>query len=203
VAPLNHVRETLHQAAVATVRAPAVADTTALQEESLTLHSRAERIVKDAYELWADGQEFRSPVRYGIAIESNRLRQLHESREFRNFARELAGTPMEPTYSAYLYYDVGDFIGLHTDLPACKLTLLVAVAGPCPPLVAHHELRDLSAQQLKELAEASDGAPDGGTNVPVVQGSVVALFGGGLPHQTRPIPVGGASIVGTLCYAGA
>lgn len=159
--------------------------------------------MKHAFELWADGQEFRSPVRYGFAVETHRLRALHESREFRDFASELAGTSMRPTYSGYLFYEDGDFIGLHKDLPACELTLLVAVRGTCPPLVVHQELRGLSAQELKELAEASGGAPDGGKSFPVLQESIVALFGGGLPHQTRPVPAGGASIVATLCYAGA
>lgn len=197
------LRAELHRTGFASVRMPeAEAARPALFAEAVTLQERAERIVKDAYELWADDQEFRSPVRYGIAFDTDRLRALHTSPELRRTANELAARQMEPTYSGYLYYEDGDYIGLHTDLPACELTLLAAVGPNCPPLVVHRELAVLAPERLKDFAEAAGGAPDGGTALPIVPGSLVALFGGGLPHQTRPVATEGVAVVATLCFAG-
>jgi hypothetical protein len=36
----------------------------------------------------------------------------------------------------------------------------------------------------------------------LVPDSLVAIFGGGLPHQTRRLATGTPSIMATLCYAG-
>jgi len=179
-------------------------DTTgaAFAGEAAALRERAERVAKDAFELWADGQEFRSPVSYGIAFDTERLHDLHFGGELRELANGLAGRDMEPTYSGYLYFEDGDFIGLHTDLPACELTFLAPVRPACPPLVVHPELAGMGPERLKELAEAVHGTPTGGTELPIATGGLVALFGGGLPHQTRPVRPGGASVVATLCYAG-
>jgi hypothetical protein len=199
---IHDVRRALKERGYATVTPPVVPPGQALKAEADGLHPAAERVVKEAYELWADGQEFRSPVRYGFAPETNDLKGLHGSRGLRELASELADTDVEPTYSGYLFYEDGDFIGLHTDLPACELTLLVAVGDDCPPLVVHPELAGMPAEELKALSETSHGAPAGGLALPIVPGSAVALFGGGLPHQTRPILQGRASVVATLCYAG-
>jgi hypothetical protein len=198
----HDVARELKERGYATVTSPVVAPAQGLRVEADGLHPAAERVVKDAYELWADGQEFRSPVRYGFAPETSDLRSLHGSRELRDLASHLADAPVEPTYSGYLFYEDGDFIGLHTDLPACELTLLVAIGDGCPPVVVHPELAGMPAEELKALSETSRGAPQGGLALPIVPGSAVALFGGGLPHQTRPIPQGRASVVATLCYAG-
>jgi hypothetical protein len=199
---IHDVRRELGERGYATVTSSVVAHGEALKVEADGLHAAAERVEKDAYELWADGQEFRSPVRYGFAPETSDLKRLHGSRELRELAGELADAVVEPTYSGYLFYEDGDFIGLHTDLPACELTLLVAVEDDCPPLVVHPELAGMGGEELKALSEVSRGAPEGGLALPIVPGSTIALFGGGLPHQTRPIPEGRASIVATLCYAG-
>jgi len=170
--------------------------------EARELHDSAERVVKEKYELWTDGQEFRSPVSYGIAFDTDSLRNVHSSDRMVDLACKLAGQPMEPTYSGYLYFEDGDFIGLHTDLPACELTFLSAVAADCPPLVVHPELVGRQPEELKELSELTEGSPPGGVTLEVVPDSLVALFGGGLPHQTRRVSAGAPSIMATLCYAG-
>ena len=197
------IRAQLHRTGFTSLRMPeAEAARATLLAEAITLQETADRIVKDAYELWADGQEFRSPVRYGIAFDTTCLRELHTSPELRRTASELAGQEMTPTYSGYLYYEDGDYIGLHTDLPACELTFLAPVGPDCPPLVVHRELAGLPPERLKDLAEAAGGAPEGGNALPIVPGSLVALFGGGLPHQTRPVATDRPAVVATLCFAG-
>jgi hypothetical protein len=180
------------------------ADTLArLRSEARELQETAGRVETEAYELHADGQDFRSPVRFGVSSPGEELTRLHESDELRALADELAGVKMEPSKVNYLYYGAGDRIGLHTDLPACELVLLAAIDPTAPPLVVHPELRDRTPEELAELAEAVDGAPSGGVSVPLDASALVGLIGGGLPHQTRPVAPGSEAVVATLCYVAA
>ena len=75
-----------------------------LRVEAAELKGAAERVETDAYELHADGQDFRSPVSFGISEPGAELRGLHESSDLRALANELAGTEMEPSKVGYLYY---------------------------------------------------------------------------------------------------
>jgi hypothetical protein len=173
-----------------------------LRAEAAELEAVAARVETHAYELRADGQEFRSPVSFGISETGAELRRLHESSDLCTLASTLAGTEMEPTKAGYLYYGAGDRIGLHSDLPACELVLLAAFDSVAPPLVVHPELRTLTPEQLVELAASTDGAPPGGISVTLDDAALVGLIGGGLPHQTRPVARGSEAVVATLCYAG-
>ena len=169
--------------------------------EAAELKPTAERVETDAYEVHADGQDFRSPVRFGFSKPGEELRGLHERSDLRTLACELSGTSMEPTKVGYLYYSAGDRIGLHTDLPACELVLLAAFDAVAPPLVVHPELRSLTPEVLAEFAEGTDGAPPGGISVKLDDAALVGLIGGGLPHQTRPVAPGLEAVVASLCYA--
>lgn len=172
-----------------------------LRAEAAELRGSAECVETEGYELYAGGQDFRSPVRFHISEYGDALRHLHEHEELCDLANSLAGTRMMPTKAGYLHYEVGDRIGLHTDLPACQLVLLVALGAQAPPLVVHPELRGLAPERLKELAMRTNGTPPGGTDVALDDGSVIGLFGGGLPHQTRPVASASEGVVVTLCYA--
>lgn len=171
-----------------------------LRAEAAELKPTAERVETDAYELHADGQDFRSPVSFGISSPGAELRLLHESSDLRELANDLAGRSMEPSKVGYLYYSDGDRVGLHTDVPACELVLLAAFDAAAPPLVVHPELRSLSPEELAALAESTDGSPSGGISVPLDDSALVGLIGGGLPHQTRPVARGSEAVVATLCY---
>lgn len=172
-----------------------------LRAEAAELRGSAQCVETDAYELHAGGQDFRSPVRFHISEYGDELRHLHEHEALCGLASALAGTPMMPTKAGYLHYETGDRIGLHTDLPACQLVLLAALGAQAPPLVVHPELRGLEPERLKELAVRTDGTPPGGTDVALDDSSVVGLFGGCLPHQTRPVASATEGVVVTLCYA--
>lgn len=174
-----------------------------LADEAAASLPRAELTETTAFELYVDGQDMRSPVRYRLAPPGPGLARLHESDALRKLASALLGTGAEPSKTGYLHYLAGDRIGVHTDLPSCELTLLVAVTETAPALVVHPELADLSPEELLRLAEEAGGAPAGGVAVPVERGVAVALYGGGLPHQTRPVARAEEGIVATLCYVGA
>jgi hypothetical protein len=173
-----------------------------LKGEAQVKFAEARRVLTDAYELDADGRDFRRPVSYRIAHPGDGLRLLHEGEACPRLASELAAEPMEPSKVGYLYYNPGDRIGLHTDLPECQLVLLAAIESTAPPLVVHPELKHLTPEELTRLAEDADEAPDGRISLPLDDTSLVAMFGGGLPHQTRPVAAGSEAVVATLCHVG-
>ena len=183
------------------VLAPRMLET--LRTESRDLRAAAAAVETREYELHADGQDFRSPVRFHTSEQGQALRVVHESRDLCELANDIAATHMRPSKAAYLFYETDDHIGLHTDLPACELVLLVALESAAPPLVVHPELRFLAPEELAEVAKRAEGAPSGGVRIPLDASTVVALFGGGLPHQTRPVRAGMRSVVATFCYVGA
>jgi hypothetical protein len=57
----DHVRRELTELGFASVTAPVAASGLHLRGEAETLHPGAERVVKDAYELWAAGRSFGVP----------------------------------------------------------------------------------------------------------------------------------------------
>src|SRR4051812_33900364 len=134
-----------------------------LAAEAATEAAAAEAVELREYQLGVDGQEMRSPMRFatsgGVALAA-----IHEHDDLRELISRLAGRPMTPSKSAYLYFEEDDDrIGLHTDLPACELTLVVGIAGDAPPLVTYPELQGTPPAELLQLAQRSDGAPAGGT----------------------------------------
>jgi hypothetical protein len=175
----------------------------ALRAESQNLRASATTVETSAFELHADGQDFRSPVRFHTSVEGDVLRAIHESRHLCALASDVAATPMRPSKAAYLFYETDDHIGLHTDLPACELVLLAALDAGAPPLVIHPDLRSLTPEELADVAIGANGAPPGGVEIPLDDSAVVALFGGGLPHQTRPVGARLGAAVATFCYVGA
>lgn len=164
--------------------------------------SEAELVETTAYELGAGGQKMRSPMRFLAAFGGETLCEIHESDAMAELASRLAGREMRPSETAYLYFRSGDFIGLHTDLPACELTFLVPVGASAPPLVVHPELRATEPADLLELARRSSGTPEGGVAIPLPSEGLLALDGRLAPHQTRPVANGEDAIIATLCYAG-
>lgn len=175
----------------------------ALRAESLDLQATATTVETTEFELHADGQDFRSPIRLHTSEQGDVLRAVHQSRELCELANEVAATDMRPSKASYLFYETDDRIGLHTDLPACELVLLAALDSVAPPLVIHPELRSLTPEELADVGVRANGAPGGGVGIPLDDSAVVALFGGGLPHQTRPVPAGMRGVVVSFCYVGA
>ncbi len=103
---------------------------------------------------------------------------------------------------AYMYYSAGSFIHLHTDLPACEITLLTSVVGQVPPLVVYPRLRSKGVQELMQAATLANGEPEGGRRVEVPANGFLALFGRELPHRRPLFPAESSQVVlATLCYS--
>ena len=106
---------------------------------------------------------------------------------------------MRPTRASYLYYEPGDFMGLHTDLPSCALTMLTSLGGDAPPLVVHPELPSLEPSRLEEIAHAGVLRP-GGVPLPVSERGVSMLLGSETPHHRPVVDAEHDVVVVTLCY---
>lgn len=102
---------------------------------------------------------------------------------------------------AYMYYDEGAFIDVHTDVGPCEITVLTAVLGVVPPLMAYPRLLDVPPTELLVLARGAGGRPAGGAALPVPRGGFLVLAGRRLPHRRPPVgPTDGPLVLATLCY---
>ena len=150
------------------------------------------------YALSRSGQ-LSSPRSHRSGSPGGVLRALHEGNRVRELLRELTGLHFFATRASYLFYEPGDFIGLHTDLDACQVTLVTSVLGSPDPLVLHPELAAMPGPVLLALSRRSAGVPAGGEPVAVPHGGVLVLRGSRVPHH-RP-PARSECAVATLCYA--
>lgn len=169
-------------------------------EEARLAFERAEEAEVAAFELGADGQEMRSPMRIASAPAGDRLSALHRHPEAVATASSLAGRDLEPSECGYIFYRTGDFIGLHRDLPSCEFVLLTALFGEAPALVVYPALMETPAEALLSLARDFQGAPAGGQTVEFSERGLVALDGIIAPHQTPPTGGGRPAGLATLCY---
>ena len=90
-----------------------------------------------------------------------------------------------PTIASYLYYRSGDFLGVHTDGYALELTLLTLLSGAVEPLHCHLHLADAPLEEIKALAEAAYGLPEGGTPFEITTEPFL-LSGQRIPHHRGP-----------------
>ena len=202
--PLGPLLTTLARAgagAAGTLSRPALV--AELEHESAAAFDVALELEATAYELGAEGQSVRSPWRFAVSGPGQALGELHESREAIELASAIAGEPMAPTKSSYLYFrDEADFIGFHTDVPGCEVVLLLGVTAERAELVLHPELARVEPAELLELCRRSGGEPGGGRALPVEAGALVALVGRRVPHRTPRAARLGTVVQASLCYAG-
>jgi len=126
------------------------------------------------------------------------LAELHEDARTRDFVCSLAGRRLFPTRATYLYYPRGGFVGLHTDIHACSVTLLIGLTPGLDDLVVHPELVDADPTTLLDLAVRHGGIPLSGTSVRYPENGWLVIQGATLPHH-RP-PATRPCTVATICF---
>jgi hypothetical protein len=109
---------------------------------------------------------------------------------------KLTGCEVFPTRATYVYYDVGDFIGLHVDVALSRVTLLSRLSPVDDPVYVCPEL--LRVPLSKVLEEATSDYARRGKPVPVPVGGFLAIAGADLPHF-RP-PGDEECLVVSMCY---
>lgn len=127
------------------------------------------------------------------------LEELHESAWLADILGEFAGKRVMPTRGAYIYYDTGGSVGLHTDVGACTVSALLPISTPASEdLVVHAELVGVPADKLLAISRQSDGHPTGGSKLAYPEDGLVLLKGSVLPHH-RP-PCAAPVTIAALCF---
>jgi len=173
-----------------------------LTQESMRQYPQAVQSEYGQYGTSEDGTWFSGPMRFVSSRPGPWLEWLHRHPDMVALVRGITGQPqMKPTRLSYMYYTDGSFIHLHTDLPGCKVTVLMTVLGQVPTLVVYPELRGMSIPDLLEFAQAYAGIPAGGIELPFPQGELAFLMGRETPHRRPEVRTGGTNIgIATLCY---
>ena len=143
----------------------------------------------------------RSPSQYAVSKPGRALDALHHHARVIATLERATGRELEPTRCSYLFYEPGDFMGLHTDASACFVTMIVPVAGRPPALTVFPELRGASPEELARCARRGSGLAEGGRRVPFPPLGFIVLYGNELPHQRGRVPEGEQISVATLCFA--
>ncbi len=113
------------------------------------------------------------------------LHEVHWKGTVARLIAEQTGAIVSPNGTSYLYYRSGDFIGIHTDPYGLDLVVLTLLSGSVEPLFCHLHLADTPLDEIKTLAEATNGLPQGGTQFDISE--VPLLFSGQrIPHHRAP-----------------
>ena len=151
--PLGQLLTTLAGAgagAAGTLARPALV--AELEHESAAAFGLALELEATAYELGAEGQSLSQPLAVRGLVLGQALGELHGEPARRSSCLAIAGEPMAPTKSSYLYFrDEADFIGLRHRRAGLR--------GGAPPrrhrraaqLVLHPELAHVEPADLLEL----------------------------------------------------
>jgi hypothetical protein len=150
--------------------------------------------VRESFAL-VDGWQLLGPVRNWIATDGDNRAKVHH-RMLDGFS-DLVQPGLHPTLSCYLYYDPGDFVGLHQDQEQCHYDVLVVLDGEAGPLCVHPELADKSPMELWTAATTGIRTP--GTPVPLGDGPLV-LAGRATPHHRPPHSGPGRLTLAAFCF---
>lgn len=171
----------------------------AIRAEATSLASHARRADGNYYCVNADGS-ISSPRRLSTAAAGSALQAIHHDESLLDRLADILGRRIAPTRGSYIYYEPGDYIGLHKDAAVCTVTLIGSIAGALASLVIHPALVDVPAEQLVATSRAHSAMPPGGVRVAIPdRGSFLLLLGSKIPHH-RPATLD-RCMIATLCYA--
>ncbi len=166
-----------------------------LLTEATAARAAARRTDRPGWEV-VDGHQFLGPARYWYGLEGGMRLALQTHLAARVSA--WIDSPLVAVQSNYLYYEAGDFLGLHHDQARCPLTVIALLDGDAEPLCVHRELIGVPAAELGSLVD-----PDGhrgGESIDLHDGPVV-ISGRVVPHHRTEHGVGGALTIATFCFA--
>jgi hypothetical protein len=106
------------------------------------------------------------------------------------------GTPVFPTRSSYIYYEPGDFIGLHVDFALCRYTLLARLTARPDPLFVCPSLRGLPVEAIRDVCDTDYREHGQPVQVPV--DGFLLLRGSATPHFRPPAKLECRTI--SLCF---
>lgn len=104
-----------------------------------------------------------------------------------SFVEDLHGGRLRFTTCNYLLYDIGSYIGLHTDRLGCEVNALFLLAGPPTVVELRPRTPAESIRALLQLSRDGDGIVEDAERIPLNEpGDAVVFLSGAVPHQRRP-----------------
>jgi hypothetical protein len=164
-------------------------------------HSAARKMSEAGY-TFPEGTGLRGPRHLHTSAPGPRLDELHRSAAAIATTSCLFRARSFPTRAAFLYYEPGDYVGLHKDITYCAITLIIPLSGECDPLIVYPDYYQVNAtERLRYLAQiVGDGADERESQELTMEpGSCLALLGASLPHR-RPRASSTLTTM-TLCYS--
>ena len=159
-------------------------DRAALLAESRALGPSARAASGDYYRVNGDGS-LSSPRRLSTIAAGPVLEAIHRDEQRLEQLERIAGRRVSPTRGSFIYYEPGDYIGLHKDAAACQITLITSVSGALEPLIVHPSLAAVPLEELLAISRAHSGMPSGGTRVAIPRGGMFLMLLG----SRSPSPV--------------
>jgi hypothetical protein len=171
----------------------------ALLTEAKALAPTARAASGHYYRVNGDGS-LSSPRRLSTIAAGPLLETIHHDKQRLEQLERIAGRRLSPTRASYIYYEPGDYIGLHKDAAVCQITLITSVSGALEPLMVHPSLVGVPVEELLAISREYSGMPPGATRVAIPRGGLfLMLLGSRIPHH-RPAALDSCTIA-TLCYA--
>jgi hypothetical protein len=170
------------------------AERAALLAESRDCRSGAVLTVREHWQV-VDGWQFLGPARFSYSLDGDVHRIVADRLAVRAGAE--LGTPLRAVQSNFLYYEPGDFLGLHHDQERCPVTVIALLEGDAAPLCTHPELTRAPVDRLALLVDA--GGDCAGERVDLAAGPLL-IHGGEIPHHRLPHPGPDPLSIVTFCF---
>lgn len=133
-------------------------------------------------------------VRGGAAMDA-----LVANAEFKEIVQSRAERAIVPVIKGYKFYRDGDFLGIHTDLPQCDLTVTFAISDGLEPVYYYPDGYKRSRSDLEVLYAGGPVVPRSTHLMPLETTALNIFSGRDLPHA-RPLHSGPEAGIATVCY---
>lgn len=127
------------------------------------------------------------------------LDALVEDPELKDLISSLADRPLIPVIKGYKFYREGDFLGIHTDLPQCDITITFSLSEALGPVFYYPQGFKRTRQELEALFADGPLVPESEHLMPLEMYAINIFSGKDLPHA-RPPHTGPESGIATVCY---
>lgn len=119
--------------------------------------------------------------------------------EFKEIVQSRAERALVPVIKGYKFYRDGDFLGIHTDLPQCDLTVTFAISDGLKPFYYYTDGYKQPRSDLEALYAGGHVVPRSTHFMPLETTALNIFSGRDLPHSP-PLHSGPEAGIATVCY---
>lgn len=144
---------------------------------------------------------FATPSRARFAYASEALDTVHRSAEVLDQVRAIVrSASIAPSRAAFTYYTPGSYLGIHRDVQACTVTLLIAFTANLGPLYFAPSKRGFDNAALKEWVDQVGPYPVPEASIQLPTDRFLAIDGRTLPHWRGVHDGQQTGAIASLCY---